>query len=290
MISFIKKSLSKTVNSIKDIAPVKKVKLDKDVLEEILIQADLSYDLVEEILNKLPSKISKEQIEKELLKCFSYDDSYILNEDFNLSLIIGINGAGKTTSIAKLANIHLKNSKTVMFGAGDTFRAGAIKQLSIWADKLNVPIIKSKQGHDPSAIVYDCVVSAKAKKIQELIIDTAGRLHNNDNLSKELKKIVKIAKKALNNENELKKILVIDGTQGNSVINQAKAFNELVLIDAIIITKLDGTAKGGSIFSIANELKLPIIYLGVGEGIDDLVPFDKNEFISSILDEIYEDV
>ena len=206
--------------------------------------------------------------------------------------VIGPNGAGKTTTIAKLANLHKQNGKSVLLCAGDTFRAAAIEQLSLWAKKIDVNIIKSKQGHDPSAIVYDALISAKARGINETLIDTAGRLHNKENLANELKKIVKVAQKALDKnsfKDSIKKIVVIDGTQGSSNISSVKAFDEMVGIDELIITKLDGSAKGGAIFSIADELNLPISYVGVGENLEDLVKFDKDEFVLSILDEIYKE-
>jgi len=173
-----------------------------------------------------------------------------------------------------------------MLGASDTFRAAAIEQLKRWADKLEIPIVYTKQDHDPSAVAYDTISSANAKEIDNVIIDTAGRLHNHANLSNELKKIVRICGKAKEGAPH-RKILVLDGTQGNSAINQAKSFNEIVGIDAIIITKLDGTAKGGALFGVARELKLPIIYVGVGESQDDLIEFNPDEFIDGILDAIF---
>ena len=203
-----------------------------------------------------------------------------------MELIIGVNGAGKTTTIAKLAHNYKKEGKNVLLGAADTFRAAAIEQLKSWADKIDVGIVYTQQGHDPSAVAYDTISSAVAKKIDHVIIDTAGRLHNQVNLANELKKIVRICDKALLGAPH-RKILVLDGTQGTSAINQAKAFHEMVGIDAIIITKLDGTAKGGSLFGIAKALGLPIAYVGVGEGRDDLIPFDPDAYIETILDAIF---
>ena len=173
-----------------------------------------------------------------------------------------------------------------MLGAADTFRAAAIEQLSRWADKIDVPIVFSRQGHDPSAVAYDTIESAKAKNFDNVIIDTAGRLHTQTNLSNELKKINRICDKAHAGAPH-RTILIIDGTQGNSAIAQAKAFHEMIGIDGIIITKLDGTAKGGSIFSIAYALKLPIFYIGVGEQPEHLIPFDKYEFVNGLLDAIF---
>ena len=291
MFGFIKekfqKGLAKTVNSIKNILPTKVEKIDRDTIEEILIESDVEYDIVEQIIAKLPKDVKREHLEKELLELFTDNQENIekSNKPF-VEIIVGVNGAGKTTTIAKLTNIYKNNQETVMLGAGDTFRAAAIEQLKIWANKLEVPIVYTKQDHDPSAVAYDTIISAKAKNIDRVIIDTAGRLHNKTNLGNELKKIVKVCNKAKNGAPD-RKILILDGTQGNSAIAQAKAFNEMVDIDGIIITKLDGTAKGGAIFSIAKELKVPILYIGVGEKQDDLIPFDKKNFIDTILDEIY---
>jgi fused signal recognition particle receptor len=173
-----------------------------------------------------------------------------------------------------------------MLGASDTFRAAAIEQLRTWAEKIDVPIVYTKQGHDPSAVAYDTISSARAKGFDRVIIDTAGRLHTQTNLAEELKKIVRVCGKAME-EAPHRKILILDGTQGNSAINQAKAFKEMIDIDGIIITKLDGTAKGGALFSIADELKLPIYYVGVGERAEDLIPFDPKAFVDTILDAIY---
>ena len=174
----------------------------------------------------------------------------------------------------------------VILGAGDTFRAAAIEQLSRWAEKLNIPIIATKQGHDPSAVVYDSIESAKAKGVDNVIIDTAGRLHTQTNLSEELKKMIRVAGKAMEGAPH-RKMLILDGTQGSSSINQAKAFNEMIGVDGIIITKLDGTAKGGSVLSIADELQMPIFYIGTGEQPKDLIRFKANEYVNTILDEIF---
>ena len=175
-----------------------------------------------------------------------------------------------------------------MLGAGDTFRAAAIEQLSLWAKRLEIPIIASKQGHDSSAVAYDTIDSARSKGYDHVIIDTAGRLHTQTNLANELKKIHRICDKAHSGAPH-RTTLIIDGTQGNSAIAQAKAFDEMVGVDGIIITKLDGTAKGGSVFSIAYALNLPILYVGTGEQPENLTPFDKYEFVDSLLDAIFEE-
>lgn len=289
MFSFIKKGLTKTLESIKEILPEKVEKIDKNLLEEILIESDIPYELVEEIIYYLPpsTMIAKADIKRVLKAYFMYEGAEIkeLKAPF-VELIIGVNGAGKTTTIAKLAHNYKKEGKQVLLGAADTFRAAAIEQLKSWAERIDVGIVYTQQGHDPSAVAYDTISSAVAKRIDHVIIDTAGRLHNQVNLANELKKIVRICDKALLGAPH-RKILILDGTQGTSAINQAKAFHEMVGIDAIIITKLDGTAKGGSLFGIAKALGLPIAYVGVGEGRDDLIPFEPDAYIETILDAIF---
>jgi len=283
----ITKGLSKTTEAIKNIIPEKKEKYPKDLIEEVLIESDIEYELVEGIINRLPNEVSREDLRKELSKIFGNIKPYTPpNAKPFVELIIGVNGAGKTTTIAKLANKYKKENKKVILAAGDTFRAAAIEQLTKWAQKLDIPIIATKQGHDPSAVAYDAISSAIAKGYDNVIVDTAGRLHTQTNLANELKKIVRVMDKALPGAPH-KKILILDGTQGNSAIAQAKAFNEMVGIDGIIITKLDGTAKGGSLFSIVWNLQLPVFYIGVGEQPDDLIEFDKNAFIDTILDGIF---
>lgn len=289
MFGFIKKGLQKTLDAISAIVPEKKATISKDDLESILLEADVEYDLVEIILRELyQENITRDQLRSKLLATLAYAQNTLLNnpDKPTVTLIIGVNGAGKTTTIAKLAQRHLNNGERVILGAGDTFRAAAIEQLTRWADKLDVPIISSRQGHDPSAVAYDTIESAKARGFEQVIIDTAGRLHTQTNLGNELKKMVRICDKAHTGAPH-RKILILDGTQGSSAIAQAKAFNEMVGVDGIIITKLDGTAKGGSVFSIAYALSLPILYIGVGEQPDHLIPFDKYEFVDGILDAIF---
>jgi fused signal recognition particle receptor len=289
MFSFIKKGLQKTVEAINAIIPDKKATISKDELENILLEADVEYDLVEIILRELyQNDITRDQLRSKLLATLSFAQNTLPDnpDKPTVSLIIGVNGAGKTTTIAKLAQHHLNNGERVILGAGDTFRAAAIEQLTRWADKLDVPIISSRQGHDPSAVAYDTIESAKARGFEQVIIDTAGRLHTQTNLGNELKKIVRICDKAHTGAPH-RKILILDGTQGSSAIAQAKAFNEMIGVDGIIITKLDGTAKGGSVFSIAYALSLPIPYIGVGEQPEHLIPFDKYEFVDGILDAIF---
>jgi len=287
MFNLLKKVLGKTNDAIKDVAPSKRKVIPKDEFEDILLEADVHYELVEKLLNGLPDKINKIQAFNSLISIFQYKADFKESDAKPfVEMIIGVNGAGKTTTISKLAYRYKKAGKKVILGAGDTFRAAAIEQLTRWADKLDIPIIATQQGHDPSAVVYDTIESAKAKGFDNIIIDTAGRLHTQTNLSEELKKMIRIAGKALEGAPH-RKILVLDGTQGSSSINQAKAFNEMIGIDGIIITKLDGTAKGGSVLSIADELKMPIFYIGTGEQPEDLITFKANEYINTILEEIF---
>lgn len=293
MIGIFKKTLQKTVDSLKSVAPKKKEIIEKELLEEILVLSDMSYDLVEEIVENLPDEVSRGRMYNELERLFrgeSFYDSVRAAPESEakpfVELIVGVNGAGKTTTIAKLANMYKKDGKKVMLAAGDTFRAAAIEQLKLWSEKIDVPIVFTQHGHDPSAVAYDSIKSAEAKGIDRVLIDTAGRLHNKTNLQNELKKILKVCGNAKEGAPH-KKIIVLDGTQGNSAIEQAKIFNETVGLDGAIITKLDGTSKGGALFSIVKELRMPILYIGTGEKEDDLIPFDHSEYINTLLDSIY---
>ncbi len=286
--SFFSRALSKTFENIKSVVPQRQEKIAFDDIEELLIESDMEYEIIEKAMDGLPEMITRKQLRHRLVMLFEHApdvDLSNLPKPF-VRLIIGVNGAGKTTTIAKLANKSKKEGKSVLLGAGDTFRAAAIEQLDTWATKLNVPIVKTKQGHDASAVAYDTISSAIAKDIDNVIIDTAGRLQTQTNLSNELKKIVKVCGKAMENAPH-QKLMILDGTQGNSAIAQAKAFNEMIGIDGIIVTKLDGTAKGGALFSISNQLELPIFFVGTGETADDLMQFSPDNFVDSILDEIY---
>ncbi len=285
MFSFLKK----TKDVISSVVTKKEKKISKDLLEEVLLEADVSYDVVENAIYFLPASnmVEKKDIKKVLLSYFKdMESSQEVDAKPFVELIFGINGAGKTTTIAKLANYYKKNGKKVILAASDTFRAAAVEQLKRWSDKLSIDIVASKQGADPSSVAYDAISKAVAKKYDNVLIDTAGRLHNHQNLSNELQKIVRISNKAKEGSPH-RKILILDGTQGNSAINQAVEFNKIIPIDALIITKLDGTAKGGALFSIAYTLKKPILFVGTGESADDLVKFNKEKFVDDILDEIF---
>ncbi|EOI6144441.1 signal recognition particle-docking protein FtsY [Campylobacter coli] len=288
MFDFFKKGLAKTLESIVGIKGENK-KITKDLLEEILLEADVAYEIVEEIIYYLPpsDEVKKEDLKRVMGSYFLYENKEILDEKPFVELILGVNGAGKTTSIAKLANLYKNQGQKVILGACDTFRAGAIEQLRLWSEKVGVDIVLTQQGHDPSAVAFDTISKARAKEFDRVIIDTAGRLQNQKNLANELGKIVRISAKAMPNAPH-RKILVLDGTQGNAGILQAKAFNELVQLDGVIITKLDGTAKGGALFSIARELELPILYIGVGEKMQDLIEFNAQNFLDTLLEGVFD--
>ena len=294
MFNILKKTLQKTTQNIKELLPKAHKKLTKEELEEVLIATDMDYDLIEMILSPLGEEISKNELEVALLRLFRGESYYDkvqakqVNAKPCVDLIVGVNGAGKTTTIAKLANLYQKQGKSVILGAGDTFRAAAIEQLNLWGERLKIPVISSKQGHDPSAVAFDTITSAVAKNLDCVIIDTAGRLHNQSNLQNELQKIVRICNKAKEGAPH-RKILILDGTQGTSSLDQAKIFSQtLGGVDGVIITKLDGTSKGGAIFSIIHTLRVPILYIGVGEGAEDLIEFDESQYIQTILDSIFE--
>ncbi|MGG7048118.1 MULTISPECIES: signal recognition particle-docking protein FtsY [unclassified Campylobacter] len=287
MFDFIKKGFVKTFGAINSVKTSKIV--TKSELEEMLLEADVTYEIIEEIIYYLPpqDEVKRDDLRRVMSSYFIYEkDRSVANDKPFVDLILGVNGAGKTTTIAKLANLYKKSSKSVILGACDTFRAGAIEQLRLWSEKVGVPIVLTQQGHDPSAVAFDTINSALAKGIDRVILDTAGRLQNQTNLANELSKIVRISQKAYAKAPH-RKILVLDGTQGNAAVAQAKAFNEMVELNGVIITKLDGTVKGGALFGVARELELPILYIGVGENMDDLVKFDPDEFLDQLMDAIF---
>ena len=285
--------LKKTTQNISAFLGSKKQEIPKDTLEEVLIESDVDYDIIELLLEHLPANITRNQLEVGLQRFFrgeSYYDKVALRKleaKPLVHLIIGVNGAGKTTTIAKLANRFKNQGKKVLLGAGDTFRAAAIDKLKLWSERIGVDIITTQYGSDPSAVAFDSISAGKARGADCVIIDTAGRLHNQTNLKNELLKISRVCGKALDG-GEFYKILVLDGTQGSSSITQAKIFHEMLEVDGVILTKLDGTSKGGAILSIIHALKLPIIAIGTGEGAEDLIDFDENLFIKEFLDSIFE--
>lgn len=292
MFQSLKSILKKTTDGISQAIGTKKKLISQDELENALIESDISYDLIEMMLKNLPQEVSKNELEVALWRFFRAESYYDklqytpLQDKPEVMLIIGVNGAGKTTTIAKLAHLAKKQGKKVILGAGDTFRAAAIEQLKLWGEKLGIEVISSQIGHDPSSIAFDSIKAGLARGADQIIIDTAGRLHNQTNLKNELIKISKVCSKALD-EKPFHKLLILDGTQGSSAITQAKIFNEILNVDGIIVTKLDSTSKGGAILSMIYELKLPIAYIGTGEKEDNLLPFDEEEYIQSILEAIF---
>jgi len=260
-------------------------------LEMVLVSADIGVSATEAILEDLRSKVKGEKIgDSEVI--YQYLRESIANiltaneapeEEFPLLMLVtGVNGVGKTTAIGKIANYYVKEGKKVMVAAADTFRAAAVQQLDEWAKRSGALIIKGAEGADPSSVVFDAIASAKAKNIDVLIRDTAGRLHNKKNLMDELSKIGRIISQRYP-EAKRQNMLVLDATTGQNALMQAKGFSEAVGIDGIILNKLDGTAKGGVAVAIAKEMNIPIMYIGVGEGIDDLRPFDAEEFAKNII-------
>lgn len=264
-------------------------------LEDLLIQSDIGMDMTIKIVNALEKEVKARGIKdpaeiysvlKEVMSRFLIDGDNKLDirkGELNVILVVGVNGVGKTTTIGKIAK-KLKNSgKKVIIGAADTFRAAAVEQLEEWGKRADVEVIKKEEGSDPGAVVYDTIQVGIDKKADVVIIDTAGRLHNKNNLMKELEKINNIIIKKLGHS-RYESILVIDGTTGQNGLTQAKVFNEATKLTGFIVTKLDGTAKGGIVFSISEEIKKPIKYIGVGEKIDDLREFNTKDYIDAIFD------
>lgn len=262
-----------------------------DELETALLSADIGSETTENILDELKKTIDKkhitkpEQVREEIKEIMRYIIDFDLPEETYplVILVAGVNGVGKTTSIGKLAYNYRKAGKSVTIVAADTFRAAAADQLTIWADRAGVRIVKQAEGADAAAVVYDALQSAKSKGTQVTIIDTAGRLHNKVNLMEELKKIDRVIDREFPDAMRLNYI-VLDATTGQNALSQVDLFNEAIDIDGIILTKLDGTAKGGVILAIAGEEEVPVVYVGVGEGIDDLEKFDAADFVSAIVD------
>ena len=260
-------------------------------LEEILISADVSVTTAEEIVERVKAQAIAEKLKDgdyvtEILKTTlteMLEESEVEPPNYPcVIMLVGVNGVGKTTTVGKLAHHFLKQGKTVTVAAADTFRAAASEQLAIWADRAKVRIVKHEEGSDPSAVIFDAVSSVKAKKTDVLIIDTAGRLHVKENLMNELRKMDRVVTREYP-EADFLKLLVLDATTGQNAVNQARVFDEAVELDGIVLTKLDGTAKGGFIFSLAQELSLPVLYAGVGEKMDDLEYFDPETFVDAIL-------
>ena len=296
----LKQGLAKTKNAV--FGQINEVvknfrKVDEEFLEEleeIMICADMGASTTEKILDELRDRIKTDNIKNaedekdvlgEILRA-QVGEGEPLNLETSPSglLVIGVNGVGKTTSIGKIANNLRKDGKKVIVAAADTFRAAAIEQLAIWCDRAGVELVRQNEGSDPASVVYDAIAAANKRRADVLIIDTAGRLHNKSNLMDELAKINRIISRELPNASR-ETLLVLDATTGQNAVMQAKKFRETADITGLILTKLDGTAKGGAIFSIKDEINIPVKYIGVGEHIDDMQPFDAKMFIDALMKE-----
>ena len=289
------KSKEGFVSKLKNIF-TSKSKVDDSIyeeLEDLLLQSDVGLSMTTNLINQLEKEVKANKVDNtdevyEILKrlmsefLLSQDSKiYLKDNKINVILIVGVNGVGKTTTIGKLALKYKKLGKKVLLGAGDTFRAAAVEQLEEWAKRADVDIVKGREGADPASVVYDTLSRAEATKADVVIIDTAGRLHNKANLMRELEKINNIIKKKIG-EQEYESLLVIDGTTGQNGFNQAKEFNSVTDLTGFIVTKLDGTAKGGIVFSVSEELKKPIKFIGLGEKIGDLIEFNAKDFVEAI--------
>lgn len=302
-----KVGMSKTRNSI--LGNLKTIlessdKIDDDLfdeLEEIFIMADIGVDTVIKIVNHLRDEVDskgikepedlKEVIVEEMFKIYVNDEVVSSNLDIkkdrlNIVLFVGVNGVGKTTTIAKVANEYIKKNKKVLLVAGDTFRAGAINQLKIWADRVNADFFAKDEGSDPSSVMYDAIYYAKENAIDIILCDTAGRLQNKKNLMGELEKINRVISREVEGAPH-ETLLVVDATTGQNGLTQAKIFNEVTNISGIVLSKLDGTAKGGIVLAIRDEMGTPIKYIGLGEKLDDLEHFDIEEYIYGMFSDIF---
>ena len=294
----LKKGLAKTrfnvTNSVNQVFSSYDV-VDDDFyeeLEEIMIMSDMGVRTTDEIISNLKERVINENIQntvevKKVLMDTIKDQMRVDEADFafedqkSLILMIGVNGVGKTTTVGKLANLYRRQGKSVLIAAADTFRAGAAEQLTEWAKRAKVPIITGKDGGDPGAVVYDAIQAAKARDTDILIVDTAGRLHNKNNLMKEMSKLFKIIAREYGFAH-LETLIVLDGTTGQNALMQAREFAEVTAITGIVLTKLDGTAKGGIAIAIQSELGFPVKYIGVGEQIDDMQRFDSDAFVDAL--------
>lgn len=264
-------------------------------LEEILILSDMSFDTVEALIDELKRRARKagatessaaKSIIRDILTGWLTEHSKPFRADSGLHilLVVGVNGAGKTTTCGKIAALEKNNGHQVMLAAADTFRAAAVEQLMIWGERAGVPVVSQGQGADPAAVVFDAVKAAKSKSVDLLICDTAGRLHNKKNLMMELEKIHRVLKREAADAT-VEVMLVLDATTGQNAVHQAKTFNEITPLDGIILTKLDGSSKGGVIVPIVQDLEIPVQFIGVGEGIDDLQEFDAGKFVEALFPE-----
>jgi fused signal recognition particle receptor len=295
--SGVQKTRAGLVNALEDALQGKK-KIDADLLDELeftLISADVGVRTTEEILERIRQRVERHQlndaaelkglIREHLLEILSASErapAHVMTPPA-VVLVVGVNGSGKTTTIGKLANRFKNEQRSVLLCAADTFRAAAIEQLEIWGARTGTPVIRQGPGSDPSAVLFDALNAAKARKVDYVIVDTAGRLQTKENLMAELQKMDRTAKKVIfDAPHEV--LLVLDATTGQNGLEQARKFTETSGVTGIVLTKLDGTAKGGIVVAIARELNLPIRYIGVGEKVDDLLPFDAEKFIQSLFE------
>ncbi|HPU35243.1 MAG TPA: signal recognition particle-docking protein FtsY [Bacillota bacterium] len=295
----LKESLAKTrqgfVEKIDSLIHRRK-EIDEEVyeeLEEILVQADVGVATAMELVEKVRSIVKERRIEdaaeikpvlKEQIRELLGTGTTLINtywQSPTVILVVGVNGVGKTTTIGKMAYLYKMEGKKVVLGAADTFRAAAIDQLEVWAERVNVDLIKHREGSDPAAVAYDSLQAAKARGADVLIIDTAGRLHTKSNLMEELKKISRVLDRAMPGAPH-EVLLVLDATTGQNAVNQAKLFGEAVGVTGIVLTKLDGSAKGGVVLGVKHALNIPVKLIGIGEGIDDLRPFNAEEFVEAL--------
>jgi fused signal recognition particle receptor len=288
----LKKTREGTFKKLNRIFTAKR-KIDDDLLdeiEEILIAGDVGVETTLDIIDKLKQRVRDEKYEtSDELECLIRDEiKNILivpvfqdKQGLQIVLVVGVNGTGKTTSIAKLAHKYKSEGKSVLLAAADTFRAAAIEQLSVWAERVNCEIIKHQDGADPSAVVFDAISAAQARSVDYLIIDTAGRLHTKSNLMAELTKIVRVINKRIPDAPD-QVILVLDASTGQNAVNQAKEFQQVARVDSIFLAKLDGTAKGGVVLAINKELQIPVKYIGTGEKVDDMEEFDPGSFVEGL--------
>lgn len=293
----LKEGLKKTSDSIVSVFS-KTVEIDEDFydeLEETLISADMGFETTERVIEELREKVeelglkSADECKKFVMESLRNqmlvpDNAYCFEDAKTVMLIIGVNGVGKTTSIGKLAAQYKNQGRSVLVAAADTFRAGAIEQLRTWTERAGVDIIAQGEGADPSAVVFDAVKAAKARKTNITLIDTAGRLHNKKNLMDELAKMRRVIAREYP-ECYVETLIVLDGSTGQNALEQARQFSSVTEINGIILTKLDGTAKGGIAVAIQSELKVPVKYIGVGEKIDDLQKFDPDEYINALFED-----
>jgi fused signal recognition particle receptor len=299
LFSRLRRGLSKTNKLLRrDLGLLLRGKIDEAVLEDLetqLLLADVGVEATQEIIDRLQAETKRSQLSdaSELLDLLQRQMAEILESSCQpleispahkpfVILVVGVNGVGKTTTIGKLAKTLQSEGKSVMLAAGDTFRAAAVEQLQSWGDRNNLPVIAQGQGADSASVIYDAVQAARARNLDVLIADTAGRLHTQGNLMAELEKVCRVIKK-LDGAAPHETLLIVDGGTGQNALNQAQRFHQAIGVSGIVVTKLDGTAKGGILFAIAKKLKIPIRFIGIGEGIEDLRIFNAQEFVTALL-------